>query len=217
MYLKYLARSVKKLGGQMIKAVLPTEEGLAGALKAAFRVLEEHDNLSCIRSFVNATGLGARCLVPDAAVYPIRGQTVVVKGEAQNITTMFYDDANASVAPRLGSGTSILGSTYQEGNWDPEADESISEKILQRCKPWAAELLNDGRDFDVVGVNVGFRPGRKGGPRVELQQVDIQDPKYGIISLLVCHSYGHAGSGFQNSFGAARKAVNLIQSHLAQL
>lgn len=200
----------------MIKAVLPTEEGLAGALQAALKVLEEHSNLSLARIFVNATGLGARSIVPDTAVYPIRGQTVVVKGEAQNITTMFYADANASVAPRRGSGTSILGSTYQEGNWDPDPDEFISDTILQRCKPWAPELLNDDGDFDVVGVNVGFRPGRKGGPRVELQKIDFGDTKDEIGSLVVCHSYGHAGSGFQNSFGAARKAVDLIQRHLAQ-
>lgn len=149
----------------MIRASLPAERGLAGALQAASTVLQANGIDKSSTVFVNATGLGARSLVPDSAVYPIRGQTVVVKGEAHNITTMFYPDANASVAPRLGSGVSILGSTYQEGNWDPNPDDSVTETILQRCKPWAPELLNDQGEFDVVGVNVGFRPGRKGGPR----------------------------------------------------
>lgn len=103
---------------------------------------------------------------------------------------MFYPDSNASITPRAGSWVSILGSTYQEGNWDPEPDPEITKKILERCKPMAPELLNDDGAFDIVSVNVGFRPGRKSGPRIEIEEVGE-----GRQKKVVCHQYGHAGGG----------------------
>lgn len=64
--------------------------------------------------YVNATGLGARELVPDERMYPIRGQTVLVKGEAKEAKTT---DQNRYVIPRPGSGTTILGGTREVGVW----------------------------------------------------------------------------------------------------
>lgn len=64
--------------------------------------------------FVNASGLGAKELVPDDAVFPVRGQTVLVKGEAKYAKTM---NENKYVIPRPGSGTTILGGTREVGNW----------------------------------------------------------------------------------------------------
>lgn len=140
---------------------------------------------------------------------------MVVKGEAKNITTMFYSDANASIAPRLGSNTSILGSTYELDNWNSAPDPAVTEKILQRCTPWAPELLQQDGTFEVIGVNVGFRPGRHGGARVEVEIVEVGEDGC-KKEVVVCHNYGHGGSGFQNSFGSARKVVELIKVHLGQ-
>lgn len=64
--------------------------------------------------FVNATGLGARSLVPDEFLYPVKGQTVLVKGEAREAKTT---DRNRYVIPRPGSGTTILGGTREVGVW----------------------------------------------------------------------------------------------------
>lgn len=212
-YLQYLATRVERCKGLIINASLPVEDGLPGALAAAIDVLASRNVTAPVAAFVNATGLSARTIVPDADVYPIRGQTVVVKGEASNITTMFYPDANASITPRLGSGTSILGSTYQEGNWDASPDPEVTETILSRCRLWAPELLNAKGEFEVVGVSVGFRPGRKGGPRVDIEKLEVKLGA-GLRKVVVCHSYGHAGSGFQNSFGSAREVVELISREL---
>jgi D-amino-acid oxidase len=41
-----------------------------------------------------------------------------------------------------------------------------------------------------VSVNVGFRPGRKSGPRIEIEEVGE-----GRQKKVVCHQYGHAGGG----------------------
>lgn len=64
--------------------------------------------------FVNACGLGAKELVPDDGMVPVRGQTVLVRGEAKHAKTM---NENRYAIPRPGSGTTILGGTREVGNW----------------------------------------------------------------------------------------------------
>lgn len=71
---------------------------------------EPHEELI----FVNASGLGAKVLVPDDAMFPVRGQTVLVKREARYAKTM---NDNRYIIPRPGSGTTILGGTREVGNW----------------------------------------------------------------------------------------------------
>jgi len=78
--------------------------------------------------------------------------------------------------PRPGSGTTILGGCKQKGNWDAEVDEELDQRILERIKRFglAEELRGkDGKgDFDVISSQVGLRPGRKGGPRVEIDGME---------------------------------------------
>ncbi|OQU99954.1 hypothetical protein CLAIMM_05520 [Cladophialophora immunda] len=205
-YLKYLASSIRTLGGRIVRVELPVDGGLVGAVTRAESILRSMGTVGPIDLVVNATGLGARALVPDPSVYPIRGQIVTVKGEAKHITTMFYPEANASITPRIGSGVSVLGSTYQEGNWSRTPDMEVTKMILERCKRLAPELLDADGEFEVVSVDVAFRPGRRGGPRVEMEQIVTEDGG----RRAVCHEYGHAGGGYQNSFGSARKVLALV-------
>lgn len=116
------------------------------------------------------------------------------------------------VIPRPGSGTTILGGCKEVGNWETEEDKGLTERILERIRAsgMAPELLRgDGKDakgeFEVLNVQVGLRPGRKGGPRVEVQE----GGKVG--GTWVVHAYGHAGAGYQNSVGSAGKVVRLIE------
>lgn len=201
-YLISLASTIRALGGRIIRASLPTGGGLPQAIIAAETIVQSNRGIQHpVDLFVNATGLGARTLVPDPDVYPIRGQTVTVRGEAKHITTMFYPDANASITPRVGSGVSVLGSTYQVGNWDRNPDPEVTRTILDRCKALGPELLNDDGEFDVVSVDVAFRPGRTGGPRVELEEIVVAAAEGGrkdcseTRTRIVCHEYGHAGGG----------------------
>lgn len=55
----------------------------------------------------------------DEAVFPVRGQTVLVKGEAQGVSTSVggAGGGTAYVIPRGGSGTTILGGTREVGKW----------------------------------------------------------------------------------------------------
>lgn len=66
-------------------------------------------------------------------------------------------------------------------------NDDTTNSILKGCKPLAPELLNEKEDFDVLSVQCGFRPSRKGGPRVESEIIDRM--------FAVVHSYGHAGAG----------------------
>ncbi|KAF1967372.1 nucleotide-binding domain-containing protein [Bimuria novae-zelandiae CBS 107.79] len=218
MYLVYLLHTAKALGVQMIHAALPSTSNLSESLRAAQDIVSEHHS-GAIAAFVNATGISAKSFVPDPAVYPIRGHTITVAGEAKQITTI---DAPSSaepsltsststpimyILPRPHSGTSILGGTKEADNWDPSPSADITAEILKRAKEWAPELLNPEGDFEVLSEQVGLRPARKGGVRVEVEKVN---------GLVVCHSYGHAGAGYQNSVGSAQKVVQLLGSELGR-
>ena len=112
-HLQYLLSLFLSNGGTLLRASLPTDHGLAGALKASMELVKAK-GLGEPRRFVNATGLGAGILVGDSTVFPTRGQTVLVQGEAKVARTK---DGDTYVIPRPGSGTTILGGTREEGNW----------------------------------------------------------------------------------------------------
>ena len=110
-HLEYLLDSFVAAGGELIKARLPTDKGLLGALtSAASLARRSHEELI----FVSASGLGAKNLVPDDTMFAVRGQTVLVKGQAMYAKTM---NENSYVIPRPASGTTILGGTRDAGNW----------------------------------------------------------------------------------------------------
>ena len=103
-----------------MKARLPTEHGLGGTLRAASELLKggkgEEGNVGVnVDVWVNATGLSAKWVCGDENMYPIKGQTVLVKGEAKGART--WVDGGRYVIPRPGSGTTILGGTREVGNW----------------------------------------------------------------------------------------------------
>ena len=148
------------------------------------QLIPKHD-LDDIHAFVNATGLGARELVPDSKMFPTRGQTVLVKGEAEKASTLEGVGCIRYVIPRKGSGTTVLGGTKQAGDWNTKVDHETTKAISEGCKPLAPELLKDG-EFEVMKTLVGLRPSREGGARVETEQ---------IAGKWVIHSYGHSGAG----------------------
>ncbi|KAF2086473.1 nucleotide-binding domain-containing protein [Saccharata proteae CBS 121410] len=210
-YLQYLADRVRSLGGVILRAPLPTSSGLSGALLTAERIIRSNSVTRPVNAFVNATGIGARDLVPDPAVYPIRGQTVSVRGTAHQISTVVRADVGSYVIPRGRSGITILGGTRQPDNWNPDPEPETTKLILESCKKLAPELLNEKGEFEVLRVNVGRRPGRRGGPRVEVEEVGTEEGR-----RIVVHEYGHAGAGYQNSFGSAGKVVRLLDEYFAE-
>jgi D-amino-acid oxidase len=181
--------------------------------------------LERVAAVVNSTGMGARELAGDRTVYPIKGQTVLVKGECKRIvfrqTKEGWQDA---VLLRPGVGT-ILGVSKDKGDWTEGEDKATTQWILQRSAKLAPELMKDGA-FKIIGVNVGRRPAREGGIRVEIERMGDK---------MVLHHYGHGGVGwvlrriglgkvgrmkltslrFQTSIGSAEAAVKTLLMHLS--
>ena len=82
---------------------------------------------------VNCVGLGARELVDDASMEPIRGQIVRVRNPG--LERFVLDEENPEgvtyIVPR--SDDCILGGTAEEGEWDLEPDPETAAGILRRC------------------------------------------------------------------------------------
>jgi D-amino-acid oxidase len=194
-YLQYLLQRSRHLGASVIKEALPTHGSLEEALEAAGSlVMSKSSHKEPITGFVNATGLGAAKLVPDTTMFPIRGHTVTVRGEANAITTINFkpqaentsDPVITYILPRPNSNTTVIGGTKQKGKWDEEPDQETTNTILKGAKPFAPELLDIKGQFTILSTQVGLRPGREKGVRCEIERLG----KY-----VVCHAYGHSGAG----------------------
>jgi D-amino-acid oxidase len=145
---------------------------------------------------VNCTGMGARDLVPDPDLTPIRGQLVVV--ENPGIIEFFSEDTGPSsellhYAPH--GDTVILGGVAQPGEWNCQPDPATTTAILARCAK-VEPRLDDAR---VIDHRVGLRPTRP-SVRVESQQLN---------GIHIIHNYGHGGAGVTLSWGCAAEVVTL--------
>ncbi len=145
---------------------------------------------------VNCTGLGARELVPDPSVRPVRGQLVVV--ETPGIRTWLVstgrDGALAYLFPQ--PGRLVLGGTAEEDAWSREPDPAVAEAIVRRCAALRPEVAH----ARVLEHRVGLRPVR---PAVRLEREVLPDGR------VVVHHYGHGGAGVTVAWGCAEEAAGL--------
>ncbi|ODN73838.1 hypothetical protein L202_07362 [Cryptococcus amylolentus CBS 6039] len=184
---------------------------------------------------INATGLGARSLMgaQDADVYPGRGQTVLVRApwvkEAHvDAAPLESTGISAYVLPRPGpDGHVVLGGTYTPDEWSTSPEPVVAENILKACHILCPQLDGkDGKgtwqDIDVLSHNVGLRPMRKDGLRLELETRHIGQgvndglqTKRGKVGagreVEVVHAYDIGGSGYQASLGIAAEASSLVR------
>lgn len=146
---------------------------------------------------VNCAGLGARELVGDGSMTPIRGQVVRVRNPG--LKRVVLDEGNpagvAYIIPR--SRDCILGGTAEEDEWDTEPDLEVAGGILSRCA--ALERRLEGAE--VLEHRVGLRPGRH----------EIRLESEGEVSGATrIHNYGHGGSGVTLSWGCADEVLQLV-------
>lgn len=189
--------------------------------------VEEEDAL-----LVNATGMGSLYLsdVADTSVYPIRGQTVLVSSPSFKETpvcvmSLQYDEPTY-VIPRGASGLVILGGTFEHDDLHRGIRQDATERILKNCLSICPQLLAHLPDYekviqedpdawrrlDVVKVNVGIRPARKGETRVELDA--IKDSRGQLRPVL--HAYGAGKAGYQSSVGIAQEAADWADRHFGR-
>jgi D-amino-acid oxidase len=188
-YLAYLHDRYVRAGGSPLRLVRypALTDALAGA---GSQVL------------VNCTGCGARDLVPDAEVIPVRGQVVVAAnpgledffvgtGPAEDDLTYYFPHRDRVV----------LGGTQQQGDWSRQPDPATAERILASCAAVTPAL----RNVAVIEHRVGLRPTR---PVVRLEAVSAGD------RTTVVHNYGHGGAGVTLSWGCAQDAAHLARAAL---
>ena len=179
-YLRFLRDRFDSLGGTVERRVVSHVDELAG--EAAL--------------VVNCAGLGARRLVGDGSMAPIRGQVVRVRNPGLDRFFLDEDDPEGVtyIIPR--SEDCVLGGTADEGAWDTEPDPGTAAAILRRCSILEPRLA----DAEVLGHGVGLRPGR---PEVRLER-EAGD------GLPLVQNYGHGGSGVTLSWGCAEEATDLV-------
>lgn len=163
---------------------------------------------------VNCTGLMASKLggVEDSAVYPARGQVVIVRNEAGKMLDVSGTDDGSSeacyVMTRAAGGGTILGGSYQVNNWESQPDPNLAIRIMKRAVAMCPELTGGKgiEHLDIIRHGVGLRPVREGGNRIEKERIE---------GTWVVHNYGAGGAGYQCSYGCAQAAVDLIDEACA--
>lgn len=178
-YLPWLTAQVEARGGAIVRRALTRLEEVRGWPIA-----------------VVCAGLGARGLVPDGAVFPIRGQ--VVRVENPGLTRVWIDEHAGPeityIVPR--SRDVVLGGSMEPHAEDRTPDPARTREIVARCARLEPRLA----DARVLSVAVGLRPAR---PAVRLETETVGD-------TLVVHNYGHGGAGVTLSWGCAEAVRNLL-------
>jgi len=179
-YLHHLVERLRAAGGELQTGRVAS---LADAARQAPRV-------------ANCSGLGARELVPDPTVQPVRGPKVVV--ENPGLDTFFME---APLGPAwtgyLPHGDHVvLGGRAVAGDERLEPDPEEEAEILRDCAAVEPRLAG----ARVLEHRVGLRPGR---PTVRLEAERVE-------GALVVHNYGHGGEGVMHSWGCADEAVGLL-------
>lgn len=170
-----------------------------------------------IAAVINATATG---LLWDGSLdpkcFPIRGQTLLLNVPPScqylNKTITHQNIAKEEwtfVIPRPLDGGLILGGTKQVNSTEPQPIKKDVTDLLDRARRIFPDLFVDGKDPKIEKINVGFRPARKTGSRVELEELD---PSSGAKYLV--HAYGNGGMGFEASYGMALHALKLLENKM---
>ncbi|GME80320.1 unnamed protein product [[Candida] boidinii] len=126
----------------------------------------------------------------------------------------FYDKEHPNeslyIMPRKEGGCVIGGCFLPNEKVSMEVDYEQAERILKKAKKYVPDLLSPGNgnpeEFKIVRYQVGYRPFRNGGYRIE------KDGENGRV----IHCYGHGGAGYQSSWGSAELSVALVNSVLSK-
>jgi D-amino-acid oxidase len=174
---------------------LPWLGGRLAALGGTVTRREVHDLgalLAEADAVVDCAGLGARALVPDPAVTPVRGQTVVL-GQVGLEEWLLAQDDHVQLTYVVPRGRDIVcGGTAEDGAESTSPDPATAAAVLERCRALVPAL----RDAPVLAHRVGLRPAR---PTVRLE---ADGP--------VVHCYGHGGAGVTLSWGCAADVTALL-------
>ncbi len=181
-YLTYLADRLVRAGGRIERGTVHSldDKGVESAV------------------VVNCAGVGARSLVPDPTVTPVRGQLVVVDNPGVKEFFAEYGETGDLTYYLPAGDELILGGCAEIGAEHLEPDPATARAILGRC----AEILPELRNARIRGHRVGLRPARP-EVRVEYEQFRHRH---------IVHNYGHGGAGVTLSWGCAREVLTILDA-----
>jgi D-amino-acid oxidase len=183
-YLGYLMARLDRAGGQL--------------REAEFGSLTEAAALTTAPVIVNCSGIGARRLVPDPDVTPVRGQVVVTGNPGLSEFFIGVGEEPGEVSYYFPHGdVAVLGGTEEMGNWSLEPDPATAERILRACAAVQPRL----RGATAAEHRVGLRPWR---PSVRLEAEALDGGR------TLVHNYGHGGAGVTLSWGCALEVTAAV-------
>ena len=194
-YCSWLLGRFTALGGKTARRKLNTIED-------AFKVPGEQGSPAATPIVINCSGRG---FDQDPRTNIIRGQTVLVKNQyPRTVTRQHRDGKWTFLIPRpLGGGT-IVGGTKEIGDWEAGPRPATRRELLSRAAGVFPDFVTNPDDFDVVQDNVGRRPWREGGARIEAETLSA--------GRTVIHGYGVGGRGYELSWGVAAEIMLLFKT-----
>jgi D-amino-acid oxidase len=190
-YLGYLRNRFALAGGKIEISRIGSLSELAGAAAGG------PGQSGTAPVVVNCAGVGARELVPDPAVYPVRGQVVIAENPGIEEFLISRDEPEPSTIYMFPHGGEILlGGTVEEGEWDLKPNPLMAERIVAGALSIEPRL----RGVRVLEHRVGLRPCR---PGVRLESEPFGD---GVL----WHNYGHGGAGISLSWGCAAEIASRV-------
>ena len=192
-YLRAILKSFEGRGVVLVRRKLKHAEEVFDMVQADFGVE--------IQTVVNCSG---RNFDSDPSTKIIRGQTVLVRQPYHATVTRQHQDGSWTfLIPRPEGGT-IVGGTKEIGDVESQARPETTIQLLEsavRCFP---DIVPNVEDFKILKVNVGRRPWRDGGVRVEVE--DLGRGRH------VVHGYGLGGRGYELSHGVAEQLCTLVHN-----
>ncbi|KII91260.1 hypothetical protein PLICRDRAFT_104635, partial [Plicaturopsis crispa FD-325 SS-3] len=220
-YLNYLHSRFLGGGGKILRASIEHVDDIA-----AGKPLGDGRVPDSVDAIVVCAGLSARTLssVSDAAVYPVRGQTVLLQSPWVRFGISRDDDESVRTytIPR-NNGNVIIGGTREPNDWHATPRPETTTGILRRCLALCPELappdvraqrtptVEDLRPL-IIEEGCGLRPARTGGIRLEVERRRTAD---GGAKVPVIFNYGHGGEGYQSSWGSASVVLGLLRDAFA--
>jgi D-amino-acid oxidase len=179
-YLDYLLRRYQGLGGTVTAQTVSVLAAVPAPL------------------VVNCTGMGARTLVPDAELVPVRGQIVVLENPGIAEFYLDHGDEGPDYLYLFPHGaTIVVGGTAHEGDDDLPPRPEIAARLLRD----AAAVFPELAGARVTAQRVGLRPCR---PEVRLEPEPLPGGR------VLWHNYGHGGAGVTLAWGCARELTSAV-------
>ena len=193
MYSSWLLKRFQGRGGKIVQRTLKSAND-------AFSVVEQ-EGLGQVKTVVNCSGHNFGL---DPKMKILRGQTVLVKNEyPRTVTRQMADGTWATLIPRPRGGGTIVGVSKEAGDLEEQPRPETTRVLLENSIRYFPDFVGHIEDFQVLKENVGRRPWREGGLRMELENLPG--------ARQIVHGYGAGGRGYELSWGVAEQLVQIVK------